>query len=173
MWFPGWQALLELLYGFRVLFQAGVFIKRAWLAVRHLTTSSRPRYFLSMFYPKALSLLALSAIGMPFLHAQPNPVKLAAQARFYLFSSSVTLEKAQVLQGMGRIERPSWVAEAARSRSYTANFSVTALAGMRSPFGFCRGRMAQSNSNSSAPGKRLLLGIYIGRKSFGTLSKSP
>src|SRR3954453_21994819 len=125
MWFPGWQALLELLYGFRVLFQAGVFIKRAWLAVRHLTTSSRPRYFLSMFYPKALSLLALSAIGMPFLHAQPNPVKLAAQARFDLFSSSVTLEKAQVLQGIGRIERPNWVAEAARPRSYTANFAVT------------------------------------------------
>jgi endoglucanase len=77
-----------------------------------------------MFCPKALSLVVLSAIGMPFLHAEPNPVKLAAQTRFDLSSPSVPLEKAEVLQGNGRVQRPNWVAGAAQSRTYTANFAV-------------------------------------------------
>jgi endoglucanase len=90
-----------------------------------LTNEVHSRYSVAMFYSKVVSILVLSAIGMPFLRGQEQPVKLAAQARFDLTSSSAKLEKAEVLAGNGQIQRMSWIKGGAQEKAYTANFAVT------------------------------------------------
>jgi endoglucanase len=78
-----------------------------------------------MFYQKVLSILLLSAFGMPFIPAQGQPVKIASQARLDLSSPSVNLEKGEILQGSGQIQRMNWLRGEAQDRGYTANFAVT------------------------------------------------
>jgi hypothetical protein len=78
-----------------------------------------------MFYPKALSFLFLLAIEMPFALPGANPAKMAAEARFDLTSTTVKLEKAELLTGIGKIERMKWVTGDAQDRGYTANFAVS------------------------------------------------
>ena len=78
-----------------------------------------------MLPPKALSLLALLAIEMPFALAAPNPVKMAAQARFDLSSATVILDNAEILDGNGKVERMNWAPGEAKNRGYTANFAIS------------------------------------------------
>src|SRR5436190_15094225 len=78
-----------------------------------------------MLLPKALSLLALLAIEMPFSLTAANPVKMAAQSRFDLSSATVGLDNAEILDGNGKVERMSWATGEAKNRGYTANFAIS------------------------------------------------
>jgi endoglucanase len=86
------------------------------------------RYALPMFSLKALSLVALLAIEMPFAARGANLAKMAAAARFDLSSTNVNLSGAAVLGGSGQIERMGWVQGEAKNRGYTANFSISPYA---------------------------------------------
>src|SRR5437588_4087261 len=57
--------------------------------VRCLTNLRIRRYAVGMFYLKALSLVALLAIEMPFAASAANPPKMAAKARLGLSSATV------------------------------------------------------------------------------------
>ena len=83
------------------------------------------RYAVGMFYLKALSLVALLAIEMPFAASAANPPKLAAQARLDLTSATVRLEKGELLAGSGKLDRMNWAKGEAKSRGYTANFAIS------------------------------------------------
>src|SRR3954462_1798860 len=78
-----------------------------------------------MLLPKALSLLALLAIEMPFSLTAANPVKMAAQARFDVSSTTVRLDNAEILDGNGKVERMNWATGEAKNRGYTANFAIS------------------------------------------------
>lgn len=95
------------------------------LAVRCLTNLHLRRYALTMFYLKALSLVALLAIEMPFGARAANPPKMAAQARLDLSSATVTLAKGELLAGSGKLERMNWAKGEAKFRGYTANFAIS------------------------------------------------
>src|SRR5437899_819623 len=81
-----------------------------------------------MFYLKALSLVALLAIEMPFAASAANPPKMAGQARLDLTSATVRLEKGELLAGSGKVERMNWAKGEAKSRGYTANFAISRYA---------------------------------------------
>jgi len=93
--------------------------------VRCLTNLRLRRYAVGMFYLKALSLVALLAIEMPFAASAANPPKLAAQARLDLTSATVRLEKGELLAGSGKVERMNWAKGEAKTRGYTANFAIS------------------------------------------------
>ena len=78
-----------------------------------------------MFSSKALSLLALLAIEMPFVASAVNPTKMAVQTRFDLSSKAVNLMDGTVEAGNGKMQRMNWVSSEAKSRGYTANFAVS------------------------------------------------
>src|SRR4051812_9958017 len=78
-----------------------------------------------MFCLKALSLVALLAIEMPFGAHAANPAKMAAQARLDLTSATVPLAKGELLAGSGKIERINWAKGEAKFRGYTANFAIS------------------------------------------------
>jgi endoglucanase len=61
--------------------------------------------------------------------AEGEPVKLAGVARFDLSADDNVgaIEKGQVIEGNGSIERKNWIAEAEQPRGYTVNFPVTHL----------------------------------------------
>ena len=61
--------------------------------------------------------------------ADGEPVKLAGVARFDLSADDKVgaIEKGQVIEGNGSIERKNWIAVAEQPRGYTVNFPVTHL----------------------------------------------